>query len=37
MAKKTSLYSTGTGFAIIYSEMKTINAQTCMAEVRLAA
>jgi hypothetical protein len=29
--------STGTRFALIYTEMKTINAQTCMAEVRLAA
>jgi hypothetical protein len=32
-----SPYSTGMQFAIIYPEMKTINAQTCMAEVRLAA
>jgi len=29
--------STGMGFALTYTEMKTINAQTCMAEVRLAA
>jgi hypothetical protein len=37
MPEKCSFYSTGMQFAIIYTEMKTINAQTCMAEVRLAA